>query len=100
SFKAALHRFMHISFGGVTVSDPDVVLVPDSYDELGKEMGIESRLPRDAIEHWDMVIGMNVLRHLHIYIAYKEQKLYITPASPMSLSAPPPASPANSPSPH
>ena len=27
-----------------------------------------------------MLIGMNVLRHLHIYIAYKEQKIYITPA--------------------
>jgi hypothetical protein len=29
-----------------------------------------------------VIIGMNVLRKLHIYIAYKEQKLYVTPAAP------------------
>jgi hypothetical protein len=29
----------------------------------------------------DLLIGMDVLHHLHLYIAYKEQKLYITPAS-------------------
>ena len=27
-----------------------------------------------------MLLGMNVLRHFHIYIAFKEKKLYITPA--------------------
>jgi hypothetical protein len=29
---------------------------------------------------WDMTLGMDVLRHLHVYIATKERKLYITPA--------------------
>jgi hypothetical protein len=28
-----------------------------------------------------VLIGMDILRHLHLYIAYREQKLYITPAS-------------------
>ena len=28
----------------------------------------------------DMIIGMDILRHLHIYIATDEQKLYITEA--------------------
>jgi hypothetical protein len=28
-----------------------------------------------------MLIGMDILSHLHLYIAYKERKLYITPAS-------------------
>ena len=27
-----------------------------------------------------MVLGVGVLRQLHTYISYKEQKLYITPA--------------------
>jgi hypothetical protein len=36
----------------------------------------------------DFIIGMDVLRHLHIYVAYKEQKLYVTPASaPLAASA-------------
>ncbi len=38
-----------------------------------------------------MLLGMNILRHFHIYIAYKENRVYITPASP---SAAAPASPA------
>ena len=29
----------------------------------------------------DLLLGMDVLRHLHIYIAYKEEMLYVTPAS-------------------
>jgi hypothetical protein len=28
-----------------------------------------------------IVLGMNVLRRLHIYIAYGEEKLYVTPAT-------------------
>jgi ABC-type iron transport system FetAB ATPase subunit len=28
----------------------------------------------------EIIIGINVLRQLHIYIAYGEKKLYITPA--------------------
>jgi hypothetical protein len=28
----------------------------------------------------DIIIGMEVLRHLHLYYAAGEQKLYITPA--------------------
>ena len=28
-----------------------------------------------------MLIGMNILSKLHLYIAFREQKIYITPAS-------------------
>ena len=28
----------------------------------------------------DMVIGMDILRHLHLYLAAKESKLYVTEA--------------------
>jgi hypothetical protein len=28
----------------------------------------------------DVILGMGILRQLHLYIAYKEEKLYITPA--------------------
>ena len=41
--------------------------------------------------HMQMIIvGMAVLQHLHVYIAYKEQMLYITAAEP---AAGPPAAP-------
>ena len=35
---------------------------------------------RDEALEPDILLGMNVLKHLHVYIAYKEKKLYITPA--------------------
>jgi hypothetical protein len=30
---------------------------------------------------YDLTLGNSFLRQLHIYIAYKEEKLYITPAA-------------------
>ena len=35
---------------------------------------------RDPVSEANILLGMNILRHLHIYIAYQEHKLYITPA--------------------
>ncbi|MBS0469762.1 MAG: retropepsin-like domain-containing protein [Proteobacteria bacterium] len=58
------YRFKSMAFGGVAVNNPDILLVPDS----------ESKMPRTAI------IGANVLRKLHLYVAYREHKLYITAA--------------------
>jgi len=62
------YAFKTLSFGGVTVANPDILLVPDA----------KARLHRynDRI-----ILGMGVLRQLHLYIAYHEKKLYITAAS-------------------
>jgi len=93
------HTFASLSFGGVAVSNLKVAILPDFMKNKIGEPQLGSRLDQSGREGQpDLLIGMNVLRHLHVYIAYKEQKLYITPASPMSLSAPPPASPASPPS--
>ena len=29
----------------------------------------------------DIIVGMNVIRRLHLYIAYSEKNLYVTPAT-------------------
>jgi hypothetical protein len=29
----------------------------------------------------DIIVGMNVIRRLHLYIAYGEKTLYVTPAT-------------------
>jgi hypothetical protein len=36
----------------------------------------------------DITLGMNILHRFHLYIAYKEKKLYITPATAPVPSAP------------
>jgi predicted aspartyl protease len=76
------HKFASLNFGGVTVNNLSVAILPDflrskaSGPQLGSRLG-SSSAPEQVP---DMLIGMNVLRHLHVYIAYREQKLYITPA--------------------
>ena len=54
----------------VTVNNPDLILVPDDKSQV---MG-GYRQPK-------LILGMGVLRQLHLYIAYKEHKLYVTAAS-------------------
>ncbi|HVV64152.1 MAG TPA: hypothetical protein VHC42_01690 [Rhizomicrobium sp.] len=90
-----LRRFKSLALEGVTIANPAVEIVVD----LGKAKvpdpsfapQIGSRLPET--EHrpgfGDMVLGMDILRRLHIYIAYGERKLYVTPAGPPGESAPP-----------
>ena len=58
------YPFKAMNFSGVTVNNPDIVLV--SRKQLG--------------DGPPALIGISILRQLHLYIAYKEQKLYVTPA--------------------
>lgn len=62
------YPFKTLTFDDVTVTNPDITLVPDKQSKMSS-----------ASE--TIVLGMNVLRRLHIYIAYGEQKLYVTPAT-------------------
>jgi hypothetical protein len=39
----------------------------------------------------DLILGMNVLSQMHVYIAYRERKLYITAADPQRAAASAPA---------
>lgn len=61
-----LYPFKTLSFGGVTVDHPKVTFVSQKYSRN---------------DDYNMLIGMDVLRNLHLYIAYNEKMLYITSAS-------------------
>jgi hypothetical protein len=65
------HRFHTLTFGGVTVINPLFVLSP--VREGAHRVGA----PRSP----DVTIGMNVLRKLHLYFAFGERMLYISPAT-------------------
>ena len=62
-------RYSALAFPGITVAHPLVVVRPVQFGE-----GDDGRAP-------DLIIGMEVLRHLHLYYAASEKKIYITPAS-------------------
>jgi predicted aspartyl protease len=80
------HRFHALSLEGLAVGNPQVQLMPDlmrprmgnSHDSL--KGGSRLKVLNAQTGLGDMILGMNVLHHLHLYIAYKERKLYITPA--------------------
>lgn len=57
--------FKSLTFEGVTVNNPDIVLVPDSVSHSKEKF----------------ILGMGILRQLHLYIAYDEKMLYATAAS-------------------
>jgi predicted aspartyl protease len=70
--KVYAHNFQRLSFGDITVLHPQIGLLP----EVGTGAVPFGSAPRLRM----IIIGMNVLKQLHIYIAYGEKKLYITPA--------------------
>jgi hypothetical protein len=99
------HMFQVLDFDGIVVKNPTIQIIPDLLHQVlvdaalpptGTRIHDPRKMETDAV----MLIGMNILRHFHIYIAYKEEKLYITPAieKPLDIptaEVPPPATPAN-----
>lgn len=88
------HRFKSLSLNGIAVSNPEIMLLPDLVrNQMGdtgantvqREMHTNDPYRDTGLP--DMILGMDILRHLHFYIAYKEKKLYVTP------SGVPPAAP-------
>lgn len=63
------YAFKTLSLGGVTVNNPVISLIPDKRSVM---MG--DGQPR-------MILGMGVLRRLHLFISYKEEMIYVTPAT-------------------
>ena len=78
-------RFANLSFDGITVQNPLIIVQPLRFGggktddaSLGSRAGHKD----DDVNRLsaDMIIGMDILRHLHIYIASRESKLYVTEA--------------------
>jgi predicted aspartyl protease len=82
--KVYSHIFKSLTFGDITVNNPHMSIIPDAVKRKGdtaQQTGNRARLVRDEIVGPEMIIGMNVLRRLHIYMAFGERKMYISPAS-------------------
>jgi Aspartyl protease len=78
------HHFTSLAFEGVEIANPRIGLVPDRMTSKDQNNSLEtgSHITRayDEIKLPEVIIGMNVLKKMHVYIAYKEQNLYITAA--------------------
>jgi hypothetical protein len=87
------HVFQKLSFEGLEVGNPHIAIIADKVGtkDPNNDFVTGSRVHRiDDPDASDpvMLIGMNILTKLHLYIAFGESKIYITPASA------PPATPA------
>jgi hypothetical protein len=75
--------FKTMTFGDITVTNPHIVIIPDimGLNDPNNAGRADSRIKKidDDLEP-DLYVGMDVLKKLHIYIATKENKLYITAA--------------------
>jgi predicted aspartyl protease len=81
------HRFRSLDLDGIAVSNPLITLLPDL---VRNQMGDTGPSPVQRELHTndpyrdaglpDMILGMDIMHHLHFYIAYKEKKLYVTPS--------------------
>lgn len=94
--------FKTLTIAGITFNNPKLTLIPDllrnhQINDHNPKINSHIDTNNEAEGLDDVMVGLEELRHLHVYIAYKEQKLYISP-----ISAPEPtqvASPAQPPSP-
>lgn len=59
------YPFQSLTFQGITVQNPDVAIT------------VQDRPDASAPK---FLIGIGVLRQLHMYISYKDQMLYVTQA--------------------
>jgi tetratricopeptide (TPR) repeat protein len=84
SLKTYGHTFKTLSFGAIEVNNPHITILPNAIGRnLSKAQltGDRTKSEKDLFDVPDMVIGMNVLRKLHIYLATKENKMYISQAA-------------------
>ena len=82
------HQFAKLDFNGVAVSNPVVAIWPNivgrdpdrSYQSTGNRA-----MPRNVRARISpLIIGMDVLRKLHIYFAFREGRMYVSPANSLS----------------
>jgi predicted aspartyl protease len=68
-----LYPFKKLVIQGVTVDNPKIVLIPNDVAGL-----FNNGNARGAPQ---IILGMNILNKLHLYVAYREKALYVTPAN-------------------
>jgi hypothetical protein len=74
------YRFGKIELAGLTISNPDIVIIPDATAKMPRRGGSHILASLHVHQGAPLKIGMSTLRQLHIYIDYANQMLYVTPA--------------------
>ena len=78
-----LHNFGKLSFAGMTFEAPEVLIVPDVMNRNADQSKIADNPTHRHNENLilpELSLGMDVLKHLHLFLSFGEQALYVAPA--------------------
>ncbi|MGD0865352.1 MAG: aspartyl protease family protein [Rhizomicrobium sp.] len=84
------HTFKSLVLEGITIDSPTVYIWDDQTKygmQQSQHTGTRINDTNETSGKTDMALGMQELRHLHLYIAYKEQKMYVSAAAPTVVPA-------------
>ena len=87
------HTFKSLELEGISIANPTVFIWDDQMKygmQQKPELGSRIAPMNEENGKKDLTLGMRERRHLHIYIANKEQKMYVSALAP----APAPVAPA------
>ncbi|HKQ10489.1 MAG TPA: pepsin/retropepsin-like aspartic protease family protein [Rhizomicrobium sp.] len=87
------HVFQKLSFEGLEVANPRIAIIPDKVGSKDPNNSFVTGSRVKRIDDLDptapkMLIGMNILSKLHLYIAFSENKIYVTPGAPLAAVKP------------
>jgi hypothetical protein len=86
-----LRNFTKMSFGGMTIDRPEILIVPDVMNRNADKSPMARN--RAYFHNADLILpelslGMDVLKHLHLYLSFGEQALYVAPADAVTAPKP------------
>lgn len=73
--------FQSLSIGGLTVNNPKIRILPDRATQSFARDHVGDPQSNARLDTTDMLLGMDVIGQLHLYIAYREHKIYLTDAT-------------------
>jgi len=78
-----VHRFDTLATDGFAISNPQILIYPDvESTRMGAEQAWYDK--QNGTRETDLILGMRELRQLHVYVAYHEHKVYLSPAGAAS----------------
>jgi hypothetical protein len=78
-----LHTFSKLSIGGITLDHPEILILPDIMNRNADRSPMADNPARhhnDGLVLPELSLGMDVLKQLHLFMAFSEQALYLAPA--------------------
>ena len=92
--KAGMHRFNRLTLGGLTIDNPDIAvpfnITTQDTGEFHASKVLLNRFPLSELLP-PMIIGMDVLKQSHLYVSFRNQRIYVSPAAdgqPLKQQAP------------